>query len=661
MTNPFKKLNSKFSIMREINWVKVVLPLVIILVGATLATLSVQVYRGYNDGMFDLGNMSQAIWSATKGLPLEFTINNGQLSRLGLHVELIYFLISTLYALFPQPTTLLVLQSFLFTLGAIPVYRIAQRHLKEPRLSLALVIIYLFYPVAQTAVLFDFHGDTLAMPLLLFALDSLEEQHWKSYALFVTLALSSKFYVAVPVFIMGLVILTKYGRHSSILKKVGFFTALVAMVWGGFTFLILRPLFSPDSGVNLSSTYSPAGYLLYYFDEIVNNLSRSWIPRFGVLLLLIMPIIWLSLHSSIWLLPAAVTALPALLSNNIQYTYHFHHYALAVPFLIFSAIIGAAELKNGWKGSPYFSLFINPRKMILLSLLLTLFFNALLVDTPLNPSFWLGQPGQKSDPLRYGRSSRDVMKDALLKQYVPPGVPIAVSWPLAPHFTNRQFLFVLGNFDNPSHVFDMVIADGLFDFAIPFSEDYTSSVIHDVPYIKTFLQRPEFSLTYVQDGLLFFERGHQAENLRQNIEVEPLDSTVELAHVFDGRIGLVNPSVEEVSTGIYRFKFTWKLNQIITNYGPLFAVSKLVDPSHTNENANLRILHIPTEVILPTTEWKLDEQVIETFDVSMPFNLTSGKYQISTGWYTTNNIYSSQTDSRSRFGDEWTWGEIYIP
>jgi uncharacterized membrane protein len=661
MINPFIKEHSKFFVRWKITWVKVVLTLVLILVGGMLAILSVQVYRGYNDGMFDLGNMSQSIWSATQGRPLEFTFNNSQLSRLGLHVEVIYFLISPLYALFPQPTTLLILQSILFALGAIPVYSIALRNLKEPRLAMTLAIIYLFYPVAQTAVLFDFHGDTLAMPLLLFALNSFEQKHWKSFAFFVALALSCKFYVAVPVFTMGLVILLKYGRQSSTLKNVGIYTALAAMIWGGFTFFILRPAFSPDIGVNLGSFSSPTGYFLYYFGEIAIDLSSSWIPRFGVLLLLIMPIIWLCLYSSVWLLPAAVTALPALLSTGIQYTYHFHHYALAVPFLIYAATKGASHLQDGWKGSSSFSLFSNPRRMILLTLLLTLILNAALVDTPLNPSFWLGQPGNGMDSFRYGRLPRDGLKDAFLKQNVPPGVPIAVSWALAPHLTNRQTLLVLDYFDKTSQDFDIAIADGLFDYAVAVPGGFTGGVLHDMSYIQAFLQRSDLSLTNVQDGLLFFERGHQAENLRQSIETEPLDSTVVLPHVFDGKIGVVDSSIEEVRTGVYRFKFTWMLNQPIKDLGPLFAVSTLVDPLHINETVNLRILHIPTEVILPTTEWKLNEQVIETFDVRMPSTLASGNYQIRTSWYTSNNIYSFQTDSRSRIGDEWTWGEIFIP
>jgi len=75
----------------------------------------------------------------------------------------------------------------------------------------------------------------------------------------------------------------------------------------------------------------------------------------------------------------------------------------------------------------------------------------------------------------------------------------------------------------------------------------------------------------------------------------------------------------------------------------------------------MRILHIPTQVIYPTTEWKLDEQVTETFDVRMPSDLAPGYYKITTAWYTSRNIYSAQTDARSRLGDEWKWGEINIP
>ena len=94
MTNFFIRANLKSSNILENNWEKVILALVIIVFGLMLSYLSVQEYRGYNDGMNDLGNMSQSIWNASQGRPLEFTYKNGQLNRLGLHAELIYFVIS---------------------------------------------------------------------------------------------------------------------------------------------------------------------------------------------------------------------------------------------------------------------------------------------------------------------------------------------------------------------------------------------------------------------------------------------------------------------------------------------------------------------------------------------------------------------------------------
>src|SRR3954453_21207327 len=91
------------------------------LYGILVAWLSVRRYNGYNIGMFDLGNMAQAIASVLRGAPLVFTSQDGNMSRLALHVELIYFLLAPFYALWPDPRLLLVIQAGLFALGAVPV------------------------------------------------------------------------------------------------------------------------------------------------------------------------------------------------------------------------------------------------------------------------------------------------------------------------------------------------------------------------------------------------------------------------------------------------------------------------------------------------------------------------------------------------------------
>lgn len=92
-----------------------------------MAWLSVRQYQGFNFASFDTGNMGQAIWSFGQGQPLIFTTEGVAWSRLALHVGLIYFLLVTLYALFPSPITLYLVQTALYASAGVAVYRLAVR------------------------------------------------------------------------------------------------------------------------------------------------------------------------------------------------------------------------------------------------------------------------------------------------------------------------------------------------------------------------------------------------------------------------------------------------------------------------------------------------------------------------------------------------------
>src|SRR5579859_1672489 len=79
--------------------------------GAMLIWLSIARYVGYNAGVLDLGNMTQAIDSLRHGQPLMFSYKDGSMSRLSLHVELFYLLLGPFYALWPDPRLLLIIQA----------------------------------------------------------------------------------------------------------------------------------------------------------------------------------------------------------------------------------------------------------------------------------------------------------------------------------------------------------------------------------------------------------------------------------------------------------------------------------------------------------------------------------------------------------------------
>ena len=657
--------------------------LLALLIGGMLAVLSVRRYAGYNAGMLDLGNMSQAIWSATQGAPLEYTHEDGTFSRLAWHIEVIYFLIAPLYALLPDPRTLLILQSSLFCLGAWPAYRIAKRHFGQRKVTLVLMLCYLLYPTALTAVLADFHGDTLAMTLLLFALDAFERRAWQRYALWIALALLCKVYVAVPVMALGLVIWLKGERRA------GFLTVLGGLLWGAFAVLMIGPAFTPPGVYQAQVT--PFSYLMFYFGRIYDLLLPTLFPRLMNAFVVFIAVIWLGYYAPLWLLPAYVVAIPALIGGGDVITYHYsmHHYALAVPFMFYGMVIGAERLRQlqvaatkltrhgrTWWGDT------------LLTLGIIVILNMGLVNTPLSPRFWLREPGLGFDQWSYGRTSRDALKDRWLPANVPAAEPIAASEMLAPHLINRNTLYLLRYpyglkmlgqadsyresqwllqhpeqleylylSDNLARV-DYVVADALFDYARFLDVERTLilyGTLYDIPGIVATMQNPDFNLRATRDGLLLFERGMPAAHaLSQEVEVFSPESAPAIKAHFGDKIGLVSASVQPLGSRRYRLQYEWWPLRALNMEPPFIAVSRLAGVTHS------RHPHLPTVALHPTVRWEPGQLVRETFEIELPPDLASGVYQLQVGWYDGSQPYGFETDERSRVGEEVLVGQVDI-
>jgi len=126
----------------------------------------------------DLGIMDQAIWSTVHGQILHQTICNTisdtncasseGITRLAIHVEPILFPISLLYLLWPDPRTLLVLQTIVVAAGAYPAFWLARLRLRNELAAVAIALLYLLYPAQQQAIVSDFHAVTFTASLLLF-------------------------------------------------------------------------------------------------------------------------------------------------------------------------------------------------------------------------------------------------------------------------------------------------------------------------------------------------------------------------------------------------------------------------------------------------------------------------------------------------------------
>ena len=86
----------------------------------------------FTTGRFDLGNMTQAVWSTAHGDPLAVTNLAGeQTTRLASHFDPILVLFAPLWLVWPSPELLLVTQAIAIALGALPVFWLARKHLEQ--------------------------------------------------------------------------------------------------------------------------------------------------------------------------------------------------------------------------------------------------------------------------------------------------------------------------------------------------------------------------------------------------------------------------------------------------------------------------------------------------------------------------------------------------
>ena len=391
---------------------------IMLLIFVILGGLSTARYLGFNAKYYDLGAMSQVVWSATQGAPLLFTGRGIILSRLSRSVELVYFLLAPIYALFPSPITLLLIQAGAYALGALPLFRLARRRLQHDWLALAIAAIYLLYPAGQTAVFADFHADPLAVPLLLFAIEAADRHAWRSYAVWTLLALTCKFYVAIPIAALGMVLWLRGER------KAGGATIIAAALWGAVMFLGVHSAFMPPpveaaQGINIQTT--PLAYLANRF-QLQFMLDTAVLRLVNGVIVCMPALILLGWRAPLWLLPAAAVVGPVLISSGFgpSFSYRTHHYALAVPFLVVAVLMGAAQQVGSSPSPPARRPAWQGR--ILLTLFTTLVFNVAFVDSPLSPQFYGERPSleQGLSSTRFGVTPRDTFKRGWLAAHAPP-------------------------------------------------------------------------------------------------------------------------------------------------------------------------------------------------------------------------------------------------
>lgn len=419
------------------NWDLVSLFLLIAIYIVTFSTLSILRHNAFASN-FDLANMDQTIWNTLNGRFFTMTSGLENVSRLATHADFILILLSPLYLLWDNVRILLITQSAMLGLGAVPTFLLAKKILKSKPISLIIAVLYLLNPAMQWANIYDFHGVTLSIPLILFAFYFAYLKQWKWYWLFFLLAIITKEEISLVLSSMGFLQAFWFKFW-----KVGLSSFLIGIVWFVVMIFVIMPHFS-QTGQHwaLNDWYSPSKEALDRGDvsELIRQ-SRTVlvaVESVDYYQLLVRPFGFLPLLGLPWLLIALPELLSNLLSKNfIMLSINLHYTSGIIPALVIATIFSLKYLQ--WiieKLCPQKLTKYKNLGLVIFCLgvlVYALKFNYNYSPLPTTPSCWC---------LIYQVKEEDQNFEKIL-QAIPKELSISASGEVRPHITHREKVFNL--------------------------------------------------------------------------------------------------------------------------------------------------------------------------------------------------------------------------
>ncbi len=273
-------------------------------------------------------------------------------SFLDIHFSPTLFLFLPIYAVYPSPITLLVAQTVIVALGALPIYWLG-RHLGKEQLGAFFAIIYLLNPLVQGANSFDFHMETIFMPLALYTTYLLITRKWRIYYPVLLLALGTIEFTPILLMLLGLYYaLINVKRRRELIH--GFITiaiSIVMLLLALWIKTILNPAgpttTSPLSGLPEQYASSSFGILVSVIKDpllIPKLYSVYGTEKFLYFLELYAPTAFTAFLDPL-ILPSLAWPLASFLTSDVIYYSPFFQYSsFSIPFIIMASLMALSKI-----------------------------------------------------------------------------------------------------------------------------------------------------------------------------------------------------------------------------------------------------------------------------------------------------------------------------
>ena len=387
-------------------------------------------YRAYANFTFDFGIFSQMYERmAVTGVPSTTVERSHMMSHFGVHFSPIFYLFLPGYYIFRSPIYLFYIQAAAVASGVFAVWLISGRLGLSGKLTLALELIYAFYPCLMNGTFYDFHENKFLTSIILFLFYFILSRKMVGTGVFSLLLLSVKEDAAIYLIVIALYVMIsrrEYLRGGIMLAiAVIYFIMAQQIVAAVGTEGVMMDRLS-DYFINDEHSFFSV-FKALFFDVgymLQQVFSAEKIPFILWMLLpvLFTPFFTEKISSLILLLPI----LPINLMQSWQYQYDVdfqYTYGIAALILI-SAIFVIVGLKGNTR-----------RAVVLTSLCLCLVMSVSLIVPKINSCFTYTE---------YVASTRDQM-DALLEE-VPTDATVTAADSLVPHLYKVEWLYTMPDY-----------------------------------------------------------------------------------------------------------------------------------------------------------------------------------------------------------------------
>jgi len=471
---------------------------------------------------WDLGILTQSLWTTlnsdkTMYSTLEVHYGNPTGNFLGVHFSPILFAVLPIYALYQSPETLLVFQSFVLAVAALPLYWIARDKLQNKLYALAFSTAYLLNPAIHGVNTFDFHLEIFTPVFILFAFYYIDKGKWLKAIPFIALELTTLEFAPIIVLSLGFyfflkklgeVVSNRENKFKSV-KKLA--PPVMLMLVSVFSFYLAVHVIQT---INPLKTGGPPGVWSYWGSnifEVANNVIRN--PAEAIttmitplekpyfIIFLLGSALFLPLLAPIELIISLPWIIAALLSDYAPYYQPYYQYsAFVVGQISVAAIYGFRRLFSTYNAEN------NGRKQK--KVLLALLIGDLLLFATISP---VGIPAFTQRTLRpYSISSvfdqNHVEKLHKAISLLPANASVATIWDIFPHVCQRLDAYFLDQYFS-EHPGDYPAEYILVDMKSPC---LTLRIYGPTPYevLLGLMKSGKYGVIASLDGVMLLQKGY---------------------------------------------------------------------------------------------------------------------------------------------------------